>query len=346
MLKTRDLENYQLRTDLAIEALEDLDTKKGIITKEKMIDGFKVTVVEIKEAAIKLINKKKGTYITIEFNQNVDLLSESKAKSVFISELKGLLKISKIKATDTCLIVGLGNDKSTPDSLGPAVIERILVTKHLFELGNIEKGLRSVAAFSPGVMGQTGIETSEIIFGVVKRLKPDFLIIIDALASNSIARINKTIQMTDSGIHPGSGVGNARLEISSDLLNIPVIAIGIPTVVDAVTIVSDTINYMSKKLAFTKANLDNPLHKLISPSSLNYLKDNEQPLSIKDKKHLMGVIGTLNEDQTKQLVREVLSPIGYNMMVTPKEINFLIEKLSKILAGGINNALHRQINRS
>ena len=227
------------------------------------------------------------------------------------------------------------------------MIDRIVVTKHLFELGNVEKGFREVSAFSPGVMGQTGIETSEIIFGVVERTKPDFLIVIDALASNSIARINKTIQMTDSGIHPGSGVGNERKEISKKILNIPVIAIGVPTVVDAVTIVSDTINYMSKQFAYNKNNIDNPINKLIPISSIDYLKDkNIKDLSPKDKKHLMGIIGTLSDEEMKQLVYEVLSPIGYNMMVTPKEIDFLIEKLSEVLAGGINNTLHRQINHS
>lgn len=347
MLNSKDLKNYQVRTDLAIEVLETIDQEEGIITKEKIIDGFKVTKVEIKEEAIKSLNKKKGIYITIEFDNQIDLDCQAKLKNLFVKELKGLLKLSKIKDNDTCLIVGLGNDKATPDSLGPAVVERILVTNHLFELGNLENNLRPVSALSPGVMGQTGIETSELIFGVVKRIKPHFLIVIDALASNSITRINKTIQMTDSGIHPGSGVGNARLEISSNLLDIPVIAIGIPTVVDAVTIVSDTINYISSKLAYNKANLDNPLHKLISSSALNYLKDKHKPkLSIADKKRFMGIIGTLNDDQVKQLVYEVLSPIGYNMMVTPKDINFLIEKLSQLLGEGLNQALHRQINRS
>ena len=129
--------------------------------------------------------------------------------------------------------------------------------------------------------------------------------------------------MTDSGIHPGSGVGNERKEISKKILNIPVIAIGVPTVVDAVTIVSDTINYMSKQFAYNKNNIDNPINKLIPISSIDYLKDkNIKDLSPKDKKHLMGIIGTLSDEEMKQLVYEVLSPIGYNMMVTPKEIDF------------------------
>ncbi len=346
MFNQKNMQTYQVRTDLAIEALEGIDNKDGIISDIEKIEDMQVTTVEVLEAGTKTINKKQGKYITIEFTDVTDFKNKELVKDVFAKHLKKLLNHSKIKENDTCLIVGLGNNKSTPDSLGPAVIDRVVVTKHLFNLGTVEDGFRAISAFSPGVMGQTGIETSEIIFGVVNEVKPDFLIVIDALASNSIARINKTIQMTDSGIHPGSGVGNARKEISRELLNIPVIAVGIPTVVDAVTIVSDTINYMTKQFAYNKDNIDNPIHKLVPSSQIDYLQADNGDLSDEDKENLMGIIGTLSEEEMKQLVYEVLSPIGYNMMVTPKEIDFLIEKLSEVLAGGINNTLHRQINHS
>ncbi len=347
MQKDIDLSKYQVRTDLAIEALAEQKVKNGVISKVEEVDKIKITTVEVLEAGIKLINKKKGKYITIEFDNIEDHDHNELIKELFSAELKTLIKHLKIKENDTCLIVGLGNNNSTPDSLGPLVIDKIVVTKHLFNLSVVDKGFRCVSAFSPGVMGQTGIETSEVIFGVVEKVKPDFVIIIDALASNSLERINKTIQMTDTGIHPGSGVGNSRKEISADILNVPVIAIGVPTVVDAVTIVSDTINYMIKKFAYNKENINNPINKLVPTDKIDYANQKlEQPLSNVDKQNLMGIIGTLSEEERRQLVHEVLSPIGYNLMVTPKEVDFLIEKLSEVLAGGINNALHRQINHS
>jgi spore protease len=343
-----NLDKYQIRTDLAIEALESAKVKDGIISDVDEVDNIKITTVDVLEEGIKNINKKKGRYITIEFDDITDFDNKEKVKKIFTKELKKLLKHLNIDDNQTCLIVGLGNDKSTPDALGPSTIDNIVVTKHLFDLGTVSKGFRCVSAFSPGVMGQTGIETSEIIFGVVTHVKPDFIILIDALASSSLSRINKTIQMTDTGIHPGSGVGNSRKEISSEILNIPVVAIGIPTVVDAVTIVTDTINFMIKQFAFNKENINNPVLKLLPPGTINYMDKSIEPkeLSSNDKTKLMGMIGNLSELEMRQLVYEVLSPIGYNLMATPKEVDFIIEKLSDVLAGGINNSLHRQINHS
>ncbi|MGI6330064.1 MAG: GPR endopeptidase [Bacilli bacterium] len=341
MSKEIDLSQYEIRTDMVLEEIESKIPKKGIISQVEEINDMKITRVDVLKEGVSLINKKEGKYITIEFEDVTDSENKDVLRKVFIKELKKMLKYLKIKDKDTCLIIGLGNNKSTPDSLGPLVIERLLVTKHLFSLGEVETGYRNVSAFSPGVMGQTGIETSEMILGIIQKIRPDFLIVVDALASNSISRINKTIQMTDTGIHPGSGVGNARKEISFEILKIPVIAIGIPTVVDAVTIVSDTINYMMKKFAYNKENLDDPSNKLIPFWKLDYLKK-EKELSNQEKKNLMGLIGTLSENEIKQLVYEVLNPIGYNMMVTPKEIDFLLEKLSQVIACGLNETLHQK----
>ena len=199
-----------------------------------------------------------------------------------------------------------------------------------------------VSAINPGVMGQTGIETSDIILSIVEKIKPDFLIVIDSLASGSIERVNKTIQMTDTGIHPGSGIGNSRKEISKEKINIPVIAIGIPTVVDANVIVSDTINYMYKHYAYNKEFMKNPMSKLTT-SNVNYLKK-DVTIDESDKKNLFGIIGTLSNNEFKELIYEVLTPIGYNMMVTPKEIDFVIEKLGDIIGNGINKALHKNVD--
>jgi spore protease len=211
----------------------------------------------------------------------------------------------------------------------------------LFTLGSVEEGFREVSAISPGVMGQTGIETSDLIKSIVDTVKPNFVIVIDALASQSLERVNRTIQITDTGIHPGSGIGNKRKEISLDVLGIPVIAIGIPTVVDAVTIVSDTINYMYKHFSYTKENMNNPINRLIS-GGVNYL-NKDIKVDEEEKSKLFGIVGNLGDNEVKQLIYEVLSPIGYNLMVTPKEVDFLIEKLSDVIGNGINTALHKQV---
>ena len=335
-----DLSNYKIRTDLAIEAIDNKKIK-GITSKKIIEEGIKVTEVMIDEEASQIINKKKGNYITIEFEDVTDYENGKKVEKKFSSELTKLINKLNIDKEASCLIVGLGNSKSTPDSLGPLVINNVLVTNHLFELEEVTDGYRRVSVLVPGVMGQTGLETSEVISSLVDKFKPNFLIAIDALASHSIERVNKTIQMTDTGIHPGSGIGNSRKEISYETLKIPCIAIGVPTVVDAITIVSDTINYMHKHYTYSKLNINNPLNKLMAYSP-NHLKENIT-LNKKDKETLLGIVGTLEENEVKQLLFEVLTPIGFNLMVTPKEVDFLVEKLSLIIGNGINKALHYNI---
>lgn len=335
-----DLSKYTLRTDLAIDVISD--DLEGIESNVENFNDIKVTNVLVKEVGSKKINKKIGNYITIEFSDITDYNHSEALKEIFSKKLKCLLEKMKINSSASCLIIGLGNDKSTPDALGPLVINNILVTNHLFLYGDVEKGFRKVSAISPGVMGQTGIETSDLIKGIISSIDTDFIIVVDALASQSIERVNKTIQMTDTGIHPGSGIGNKRKEISSDTLKKPVIAIGVPTVVDAVTIVSDTINYMYKHYSYTKDNINKPSNRLIT-GGVNYLKK-DVSVDSNLKQELFGVVGNLNDDEVKQLIFEVLSPIGYNLMVTPKEIDFEIEKLSDIIGNGINRALHNKVD--
>ena len=338
-----DLQKYQIRTDLAIDIINEKSNIKGIKSSKRIIENIIITDVYIDEFGSKSINKKKGNYITIEFDDVTDYNNSKKIEKVFSEQLKKIFESNNIKKDDSCLIVGLGNSNSTPDSLGPKSIENIIVTNHLFVCGEVEDGFRKTFALSPGVMGSTGIETSELIKSVVEAIKPGFILVIDALASQSVERVNKTIQMTDTGIHPGSGVGNSRKELSKEVLKIPVIAIGVPTVVDAVTIVSDTINYMFKHYSYNKSNIDNPINKLIPSTSLNYL-NKEIKVTQEDKKTLMGVIGSLENEEIKQLIFEVLTPIGYNLMVTPKEVDFLIDKLSEVIGNGINLSLHDKIN--
>src|SRR5690606_24156142 len=170
----------------------------------------------------KIVGKKAGEYLTLESQgirqQNKEM--EKELVRIFAKEFNAFMKKLNLKENSSCLVVGLGNWNVTPDALGPMVCENLLVTRHLFELHpeTVEDGYRSVAALAPGVMGLTGIETSDIIFSVVKKIKPDFVIVIDALASRAISRVNATIQISDTGIHPGSGVGNKRKELSKETL--------------------------------------------------------------------------------------------------------------------------------
>lgn len=338
-----DLKKYELRTDLAVETLDQMSEKGYEVTEEEET-GSKVTTVVVNELGSKEIGKKPGTYITIEFEDITDHENQEHIISLFSKHLKKMIETLKIKKDATCFVVGLGNQKSTPDALGPLTVDQVMVTNHLFYYGEVEDGYRPVCAFSPGVMGETGIETSDFIKSAVATLQPDFLIVVDALASQSIERVNHTIQMADTGIHPGSGVGNKRKEISFETLSIPVISIGVPTVVDAVTIVSDTIQYMYHHFAYTKENIHNPIYKLIPGGMIDYKK---KPIKAndEDKKQLLGMLGTLDEVEVKQLIFEVLTPIGYNLMVTPKEVDFIIDNLSEVLGRGINQALHEKVLR-
>lgn len=338
-----DLAKYGLRTDLAIESINQ-DQIYDLDTSTKQVDDVTVTNIKLDQKSAKEIGKLAGTYITIEFDDITDYNNKEKVKKIFAKSLRELLNSAGVKKHSCGLIVGLGNDRSTPDSLGPTTINNIIVTRHLYELGEVEEGFMNVSAINPGVMGQTGIETVSVIKGIIKEINPDFVIVVDALKSQSIARVNKTIQMTDTGIHPGSGVGNTRKEISFNILGIPVIAIGVPTVVDLVTVVSDTVGFMHKHYSYTKNNMHKPAYKLKPFASVNYLKEDIK-VSFDDKNTLFGMIGSLNEDEIKQLFFEVLTPIGYNLIVTPKEVDFIIEKLSDIIGNGINMAIHDKVKK-
>src|SRR5699024_739120 len=219
--------NTYIRTDLAIEAKEMYvleeekeSSIKGIRTKEKEELGVKVVHVSIDGSAEKAVGKKAGTYITLhtESVKEQDATRQIEASTVLSQELKRLLQTNNVTSDDVGLIVGLGNYNVTPDALGPMTIEHILVTNHLFMLEHedVSEGYRPVGAISPGVMGTTGMETSDMIQGVIQTFQPDFIIAVDALASRSVERVNETIQITDTGIHPGSGVGNKRKELSKE----------------------------------------------------------------------------------------------------------------------------------
>lgn len=326
-----DLSKYSLRTDLIIEHKKNDNyhtTKEviGNITVEKTIN-----------------NQHKEHYTTISFDDVTDRDNFQKVEQVFTINLKKYLEDINLKEIDPVLIIGLGNEKSTPDSLGPKTVKQVLVTNYLFELGEVEPGYQKTSSFAPSVTSITGIETSRAIKSLISTTEAKLLIVIDALAASSINRLNKTIQITDTGIHPGSGVGNNRKELTKNTLGIPVIAIGVPTVVDATTIVADTFKYIIKHFSYKLNNINNHKLKLVPPDKQNYLNENSS-LDDNIKKDLLGEIGNLNESDFKQLINEVLLPINYNLMVTPTEIDFIIEKLGLLIGNGINKSLHQKLN--
>ncbi|MGX4669649.1 GPR endopeptidase [Cerasibacillus sp. JNUCC 74] len=356
--KNENIVPYQVRTDLAVEAKDmyvenQQNTEqeiKGVTIKEREEKGIKISCVEIDETGAELLQKKSGTYITIYADgvKRQDTKRQEQAAKVLAKELEALIAANNIPKEGKCLIVGLGNWNVTPDALGPMTIEKVLVTSHLFELEHetVAEGYRPTAAITPGVMGITGIETSNIIFGIVEKFKPDFVICIDALASRSIERVNETIQLSNTGIHPGSGVGNKRKEISKETLGIPVFAIGVPTVVDAVTIASDTIDFLLKHFGREWKEKDKP-SKSLTPAGLSFgnrsLTDEDMPDKEK-RQTFLGIVGSLDDEEKRKLITEVLTPLGHNLMVTPKEVDGFMKDMANLLANGVNAALHETVD--
>lgn len=324
-----DLSKYEIRTDLVIEK-----NNNNFINNKEIFDDIIITKTKLND-----LKNNNEIYITIEFEDITDNSNYEKVKKVLIDNIKYILKETNISNDSTCLIVGLGNKNSTPDAIGPLTINNIIVTNHIYLYDELDSNYRRVCTIAPNVTASTGIETSEYIKGVTSILNPDFIIVIDALASRSLKRVNKTIQISNMGIKPGSGVGNNRNEINQELLKIPVIAIGVPTVVDAVSIVADTINFMEQHYAFYKNFFKLPLSKIVPSGQINYL-NKKINIDIDDNKKILGIIGSLSEEELRALLSEVLTPINYNMIVTPKEIDFIVDKLGKLIGESINHSLH------
>ena len=310
---------FEFRTDLADER-RDLYKKankieneiEGIESEEEQVnEKIKVTRVKITtDKAEQAIGKLKGDYITIDIKK-INLLTEEEkeeAANTLASELKKLVN-EKVQGKDDILVVGLGNEEVTPDALGPNVIKEVEVTRHIIKYlpQYIDENARPVSAIAPGVLGTTGIETLEVIKGVVENTKPKLLVVIDALASRSMDRISSTIQLSNTGIVPGAGVGNTRKEISQNTLGIPVIAVGIPTVVETAVVVNDALNIFIEKLQ-------------------EEAKSNEY-------------LNKLKEQDNYEQIKEALIPKEFNFIVTPKEIDELVLNMSEIVAMGINMAL-------
>lgn len=249
----------KIRTDLAMES--ELFTSKtgelnGIKVKEEKKDNMVIVRMDvINHNGELLIGKPIGTYITInapklmEFDENY----HRNISNVLAHEIKSLIKeLYKVNSkAPEILVAGLGNIEATPDSLGPRVVSNLLITRHITENKTTTKEYFGVvSAITPGVMAQTGIETSEIISAIAKKTEPDILVVIDSLAARNISRLTSTIQISNTGIEPGSGVGNHRMAINKKTIGIPVIAIGIPTVIDAATLIYDTIEKKDEEDAY------------------------------------------------------------------------------------------------
>ena len=312
-----------VRTDLAIEAKEDYskvheDEIDGIIVDKDTINDTKVTKVTIKnEDGAKKLGKPVGNYITIDIPDYTVYDGEimENVSEVVGKTMKALVNMTQDK---TALVVGLGNWKVTPDALGPKVVEKIMVTRHLKDVmpEAIDDSIIPVCAISPGVLGITGIETGDVIKALVEKIKPDLVVCVDALASRRIDRVNKTIQISDTGISPGAGVGNHRMKINEETLGVKVVAVGVPTVVDAATIANDSIDLV--------------MDEFISKSE----KGSE----------FYNMIKSIDKNEKEILIKELLNPYVGNLMVTPKEVDLVIDSLSKIIANGINISLQPNLD--
>ncbi|MBP2626380.1 MAG: Germination protease [Firmicutes bacterium] len=306
------------RTDLALEAREMLNRKvsediPGVIVETVEDEEILTTKVNITTPeAQRTMGKGQGKYITIEAQglryKNTPL--QEQVMKVLAKELAGMVELPK---NAVILVIGLGNRNITPDALGPRAVEKIVVTRHLQEMlsPELKGGVRSVCAIAPGVLGITGMETVEIVQGIVSKIKPDLVIAIDALAAASSRRVLTTVQLANTGISPGSGVGNKRFGLTKESLGVPVIAIGVPTVVHASTIAMDTIDTLQEHASFAR-----------------YFKSMEH----------------LSDADRRTIVSQVLPEALGDLMVTPKEVDRFIEDIGVLVAGGINQAMHPHID--
>ncbi len=313
---------FNIRTDLALEAHE-------VVTEQEEISGVQVEKGGDEEVTINRVSittpegaakmgKDMGNYLTLEVpglrQKNAAL--QDKVILMFYKELR---KIMGLNGQQSILVIGLGNWNVTPDALGPRVVKELFVSRHIMKMKPeiLGDGYRSVCAVAPGVLGITGIETGEIIRGIAEHVQPDMIVAIDALAAHRMHRLHTTIQVADTGVVPGSGVGNRRLGINRETMGVPVYAIGIPTVVDAVTIVGDSMNKLAEAM------------KRESPQGNVFA----------------GAVQKMDWNEKRDIIRDVLQPFSGDLIVTPKEIDTLIEDNSLVIAASLDAAFHEDIAR-
>ena len=315
------IEKYSVRTDLALEEKERFESDnveiQGVVLEEEYDDQCEMRITRVKvetENGAKVMGKPVGVYLTLEA-PNLAVPDEDYHREIslklaeYLKELIGKEMLEREELS--VLVIGLGNREVTPDALGPYVAEQVCVTRHIVkEYGKYAMGMehvRSVSAVVPGVMGQTGMESQEIVKGIVKETEPDLVIAVDALAARNSRRLNRTIQIADTGIHPGSGVGNHRNGLTREKMGIPVIAIGVPTVVDAATIVNDT--------------MENFIEALESSKMLKGVGD---------------VLKTYSNAEKYELVKELISPHLNGMFVTPKDEDEMVKQISYTISEALN----------
>jgi len=319
---------FKIHTDLALETRELVQKGigreiEGVEVEERKEFDDKIKITKVKINSIKgeaILQKPMGNYITIEADglRDEDFEVQEQVSKILANELESLINVSQ---KSTVLVVGLGNWNVTPDSLGPKVVSKVLITRHLFEFVPEkvkDRRIRSVCAISPGVLGITGIETSEIISGIVQRIHPDLIIAIDALASRRLERISTAIQIADTGIVPGSGIGNERKGITKDSVGVPVVAIGVPMVVDAAIIANDAIDLLIERLK-NETDRSSPLYMLLE---------------------------SIPDEDRFNLIKEVIFPYYGNLFVTPKDIDRIVENISTVIADGINMAIHPEVKEN
>ena len=316
------VEKYNIRTDLALEEKERFESDQvevqGVVLEEEYDKEreIRVTTVRIEtENGAKTMGKPVGTYLTIEA-PNLSSPDEGIHREVSEELAKYLIEVMKKIIPESehdkeVLVIGLGNRQATPDALGPYVTDNLCATRHIVkEYGKYAMGMQHVnlvSTLAPGVMGQTGMETVEVVRGVVKETKPDLVIAVDALAARNSRRLNRTIQIADTGIHPGSGVGNHRNGITRESIGVPVIGIGVPTVVDAATIVNDT--------------MENLILALESSEAL---------------KSVGEVLRSYNAAEKYELIKELIAPHLNGMFVTPKDVDEMVKQISYTISEGLN----------
>ena len=317
---------FEVRTDLALEERESFEGDGGEVSGVSLKEwdrkqtGVKLTEVRIlNEQGAKAMGKPMGTYLTLEADRlsKKDDEYHSEISDELGTQLKKLMDQmlkGQERETLSVLVVGLGNPSVTPDSLGPRVLNNLQVTRHLTgEYGEDflkKRDLPAISGITPGVMAQTGMETAEILKGIIHQTRPQMLIVIDALAARSVRRLGTTIQLTDTGIHPGSGVGNHRHSLTKDSLGIPVLAIGVPTVVGAAAIVHDTVSAL-----------------------INALSQSEST------KATGKWVGDMDSEEQYELIRELLEPEFGPLYVTPPDIDETVKLSCFTVSEGIHRAV-------
>lgn len=307
-MKEIDLSKFAPRSDLADEIITNSNKNDEFSSVSKKYKNVNINYITIHKDNNQF-NKKKGDYVSIEFEDIEDQSSRNTIKEVLVDNLKIMTKKFKLNSDSKILVVGLGNENFMADALGPVSAKEVIVTSHIFEFApeNLQPGTKCVSLLVPGVMGQTGMETADIVKSVCDFYKPNLIIFIDSLASRSITRVNKVIQVCDTGIEPGSGIGNNRKPMDEQYLNAPCIAIGVATVVGASSIVDETINIIEQMYG------ELPLNHSVFKNQNRY-----------------------------HVIANVLEEKGLNMIVTPKQIDEDIKNISYIIGNSINEALHNE----